>query len=56
MRDEYEEGDRVQLLGAELEVQGLVEDGVLGAVLRHRLLLLHHAAVRAQLKHANVGC
>ena len=42
------------LLQVELKVERLVEVRLAGAVLRPRLLLLHHAPRRAQLQHAHV--
>ena len=42
------------LLQVELKVERLVEVRLAGAVLRPRLLLLHHAPRRPKLQHAHV--
>lgn len=54
MRDEDEESDGVQLRRRQLEVEGLVEGGLLRPVLRTRLLLLDDSPVRTDLKDADI--
>ena len=55
VRDEDEEGVRVELRGGQLEVERLVEHGLLGGGTRGRLLLLRHAALGVQLEDPHVG-